>query len=147
MSENDIKILVKELQDKVKKSYLLVEASLNKLDPYDKNKFYSPDELEPYDALSDRFIRCVEICLKFFRAYEKMMFAVNSDTVRDILNQMEKLELISSTEIWMNMRNVRNKIVHDYLPTETKIMYDEIMGRFWNEFKNTKEKITDKNFD
>jgi len=26
------------------------------------------------------------------------------------------------------MRDVRNRIVHDYLPSETKQMYDDIMG-------------------
>ena len=113
----------------------LVQASLDKLASYDATRNYSSDESEPYDALSDRFIRAVEISLKFFRSYERLQFAEESDTLRDRLNRMEKLELISSVEQWFNMRDVRNRIVHDYLPNEIKQMYDDIMGPFALELK------------
>ena len=113
----------------------LVQASLDKLTSYDATRNYSSDESEPYDALSDRFIRAVEISLKFFRSYERLQFAEESDTLRDRLNRMEKLELISSVEQWFNMRDVRNRIVHDYLPNEIKQMYDDIMGPFAVELK------------
>jgi hypothetical protein len=113
----------------------LVQASLDKLTSYDATRNYSSDESEPYDALSDRFIRAVEISLKFFRSYERLQFAEESDTLRDRLNRMEKLELISSVEQWFNMRDVRNRIVHDYLPNEIKQMYDDIMGPFAAELK------------
>jgi len=113
----------------------LVQASLDKLTSYDATRNYSSDESEPYDALSDRFIRAVEIGLKFFRSYERLQFAEESDTLRDRLNRMEKLELISSVEQWFNMRDVRNRIVHDYLPNEIKQMYDDIMGPFATELK------------
>jgi hypothetical protein len=113
----------------------LVQASLGKLTPYDATRHYSASESEPYDALSDRFIRAVEISLKFFRSYERLQFAEESDTLRDRLNRMEKLELISSVEQWFNMREVRNRIVHDYLPNEVKHMYDDIMGPFAMELK------------
>jgi 4-alpha-glucanotransferase len=113
----------------------LVQASLVKLTPYEATRKYNSDESEPYDALSDRFIRAVEISLKFFRSYERLQFAEESDTLRDRLNRMEKLELISSVEQWFNMRDVRNRIMHDYLSNEIKQMYDDIMGPFALELK------------
>ncbi|MEI6515583.1 MAG: nucleotidyltransferase substrate binding protein [bacterium] len=113
----------------------LVQASLDKLASYDATRAYTANESEPYDALSDRFIRAVEISLRFFRSYERLQFAEESDTLRDRLNRMEKLELISSVEQWFNMRDVRNRIVHDYLPNEIKQMYDDIMGPFAVELK------------
>lgn len=115
---------------KVLDTIALVQASLNKLAPYEEARRYSADESEPYDALSDRFIRAVEVSLKFFRSYERLQFAEESDTLRDRLNRMEKLMLITSVERWFNMRDVRNRIVHDYLPNETKQMYDDVMGDF-----------------
>jgi len=43
---------------------------------------------------------------------------------------MEKLGIVSSVEIWFRMRDVRNRIVHDYVPGVVKQMYDDIMGTF-----------------
>jgi hypothetical protein len=100
---------------KVMDAMALVQASLNKLAPYEETRHYSADESEPYDALSDRFIRAVEVSLKFFRSYERLQFAEESDTLRDRLNRMEKLKVITSVERWFNMRDVRNRIVFDVL--------------------------------
>lgn len=112
---------------KIADATFLVEASLAKLVPYDSERTYTPDEREPYDALCDRFIRATEVTLKFFRSYERLQYAENSETLRDLLNRMAKLELITSVELWFRMRDVRNRIVHDYLPAQIKQMYDDIM--------------------
>jgi 4-alpha-glucanotransferase len=128
-------VVAKRELKKMLDTVALVQASLGKLAPYEETRNYGADESEPYDALSDRFIRAVEISLKFFRSYERLQFAEESDTLRDRLNRMEKLELVSSVEQWFNMRDVRNRIVHDYLPNEIKQMYDDIMGPFASELK------------
>lgn len=47
------------------KVYQLLRASVNKTTDFDSERNYSADELEPYDALSDRFIRTVELAIKF----------------------------------------------------------------------------------
>jgi hypothetical protein len=120
--------ITRQTRHKMLATIALVQASVRKLEPYDESHAYSADESEPYDAFSDRFIRAVEICLKFFQSYERLQFAEESDTLRDLLNRMEKLGLASSVELWFDMRDVRNRIVYDYLPGETKQMYDDIMG-------------------
>ena len=139
--KKDQQIITKASLNKAIDAISLVEASLNELKPFDKNKIYSPKEREPYDALSDRFIRAIEISLKYFRSYEKLMYGENSETLRDSLNRMGKLEIISSTILWLQMRDVRNRIVHDYLPEEIKDMYDEIMNAFGKELLRLKGKI------
>ena len=108
----------------------LVEASLRRVQRYDPSRSYTPDELEPYDALADRFVRIVEIALRFFRTYEMLHEAVASDTLRDRLHRMEKLGLISATSLWLDMRDVRNRIVHDYLPEQVAEMFGQITGPF-----------------
>lgn len=128
---------------KLESAIELIRASLGKLDTYDENRIYTADELEPYDALSDRFIRAVEMGIKFFRSYEMLQFAEQSDTLRDLLNRMEKTGMVSSVEIWFRMRDVRNRIVHDYLPQEIKAMYDDIMGYFSRELILCAEKARD----
>lgn len=141
MSDRDYRQLVENYRQKIEKSFFLVESSLEDLPSYELEKIYTPKELEPYDALADRFIRCVEVFLKFFKALEFYKFSVASDTIRDGLNVMEKLELITSTPLWMNMRNVRNRILHDYLPEQTKDMFDSIMGEFYSELAFSRKKI------
>jgi len=131
----DLMKLLEINRKKVVDALELVRASLNKLGPYDPQRDYTADEREPYDALCDRFIRAVEVNLKFFRTYEKVQFGEESDTLRDLLNRIEKVGLISSVELWFRMRDVRNRIVHDYLPEKVKEMYDDIMGVFGSELQ------------
>ncbi len=141
MSKIDQEIITKKSARKAIASINLVEASVETILPYEIGKIYSPKELEPYDALCDRFIRAVEISIKYMRSYEKYMYAENSDTLRDLLNRMEKLEWINSTIFWLRMRDVRNRIVHDYLPEELKDIYDTIIGEFGKELLHFKRKI------
>jgi len=68
------------------------------------------------------------------------MFGEDSDTLRDILNRMAKLELILSTELWLRMRDVRNRIVHDYLPEDIAEIYCVVTGDFGNELLALKNK-------
>ncbi|MGE5811694.1 MAG: HepT-like ribonuclease domain-containing protein [Ignavibacteria bacterium] len=62
-----------------------------------------------------------------------LLNAASSDTYRDLLLNMEKKKLISSLEIWIEMRDIRNRIVHEYLPNQVKNIYDLIMGQFKEE--------------
>ncbi|MCX6150748.1 MAG: nucleotidyltransferase substrate binding protein [Ignavibacteriales bacterium] len=139
--KNNYKILFENSKQKVISSIGLVEASLIGLEKYIINKKYNPKELEPYDALSDRFIRAVETCIKFFKTYEYYLYTFSSDTYRDLLLNMEKQKIISAVEIWVDMRDIRNRIVHDYLPYEIQNIYDLLMGAFKDELNNVKEKI------
>jgi uncharacterized protein YutE (UPF0331/DUF86 family) len=138
MSKDQRFITEKALKDAIN-AISLVEASLSDMAPFDARKNYTPKQREPYDALSDRFIRSVEISIKFFRCYEKLMYGENSDTLRDVLNKMEKLNLVSSVMLWMRMRDVRNRIVHDYLPEVIEEIYRSITGEFATELSNLRK--------
>jgi uncharacterized protein YutE (UPF0331/DUF86 family) len=133
-------IIVRLDRKKTLDTVSLVRASTDSCIPYDLHQEYTPKEREPYDALADRFVRAVEVSLKFMRSYERYMYAENSDTVRDLLNRMEKAGLITSSESWLRMRDVRNRIVHDYLPEDIKKIYDDIMGEMATELIRFSEK-------
>lgn len=140
MNDN-YKLLLDSSKRKTIQAIKLVKASLENLQPYESEKNYTPKELEPYDALSDRFIRAVESCIKFFKTYEYYLFAENSDTFRDLLMRMEKLNIITSVLIWIDMRDIRNRIVHDYLPNQIKEMYDLIMYHYNKELQHVEHKM------
>ena len=134
----DLELLAESNREKARRTIDLVVASLSEYRPFDPAATYTPKELEPYDALADRFVRAVECCLRYFRSHELREFAEQSDSTRSLLNRMEKLDLVSNTNLWLQMRNGRNRIVHDYLPEQTAQMYSEISGPYGKELQHVR---------
>lgn len=138
----DIDALRELNRDKALRTLELVAASLSEYEPFDPAINYTPKSLEPYDALADRFVRAIECCLRYFRSQEMLEFGEQSDTTRNLLNRMEKLGWVSDASLWLTMRNVRNRIVHDYLPDQTAQMYAEISGPYGSELMRLRTLIT-----
>jgi len=126
-------ILTRTALAKVVDGCAILEASLTSVAPFEATRVYSPKELEPYDALSDRFIRAVEVAIRFMRSLEKLEYGESSETLRDLLHRMEKLDLVSDAGLWLEMRDIRNRMVHDYLPEQRGAMFADILGPFGGE--------------
>ena len=127
---SDLELLADANREKARRTIDLFAASLSEYQPFDPVATYTTKALEPYDALADRFVRAVECCLRYFRSHELLEFAEQSDSTRSLLNRKEKLNLFSDATLWLQMHNVCNRIVHDYLPEQTAQMYSEISGRY-----------------
>jgi nucleotidyltransferase substrate binding protein (TIGR01987 family) len=123
-SQSPLHDLLAAAFDKVSKATSLYVHSARKAIPFDPERQYSPDELEPYDALVTRFERTIEVFLKLFRTIELFETAESGSTVRDCLGLMCKLGIIMDVEQWMEMREVRNRIAHDYVPDRIKGIYE-----------------------
>lgn len=115
--------------ENLKKGVRLLKASIEKFSPYDSEKRYTPLELEYYDSLSFRFEKSIELILNFFKGLEIFTNSKSSDTLRDRLLVMQKIELTDNVEFWMEARLLRNKIAHAYLPEQLKDIYDEILNK------------------
>ena len=121
---------------RMNKSFALVQDSITRLRPLEPAMLNNSLAMEPYDALTSRFERFTEIALnRFFRSVEIHQFSKSSDSLRDRLLMMQKFGLISSVEIWMEMRDFRNRIAHDYLPEQLAAMFNGIRDRFGPEMK------------
>ncbi len=116
-------------------------SSTSKFLPYDPARTYTPEEREYYDALCDRFLRAVEASLKFFRSYELMLFGENSESLRDLLNRMHKAGLISGAMQWFDMRELRNRIAHDYLPEQLQDLYRRIHAAALSDLQNLQKSL------
>jgi hypothetical protein len=127
--------LLADSQAKLRAALALVFASAAGYAPFALDRVYSPQEREPYDALSDRFLRAFESSLKFFRTWERVREAHASETFRDLLLRMEKVGLISGLATWIGLRDLRNRVVHDYLPEELAALYAAIIGEAVPEFR------------
>lgn len=136
--------LLSDSQAKLRASLELVFASAAGYTPFAPGRMYSPREREPYDALGDRFLRAFESSLKFFRTWERVREANVSDTFRDLLLRMEKVGLISDLATWIALRDLRNRVVHDYLPDELATLYAAIIGEAVPEFRRLDAAIADR---
>lgn len=115
-------------RDKLIAAMELLFASVDDYTGFDPNRNYTAKEREPFDALSDRYLRAFESSLKFFRTWERVREAAPSESFRDLLLRMEKLGFISDTGTWLLLRDVRNRISHEYLPGELEKIYATIVG-------------------
>lgn len=139
---NDLAAVAKAVRARTLAALDLVAASMARYQPYSARRQYSPEELEPYDALADRYMRAVEISIKCFRSYERLHYGESSDTYRDLLNRMHKLGLISGVALWLEMRDLRNRIVHDYLPERLEQLYDLMTRVHIPELLALKQRLT-----
>ena len=121
-------LILREFED-IKSAVNLLKASVGKYIPYNSEKIYAPNELECYDSLSFRFEKTIELMLNFFKGLEIFLYSTDSDTLRDRLLIMQKIELVDNIEFWMEARLLRNKIAHAYLPEELKDIYKDIINK------------------
>ncbi len=110
----------------LEKSLKLLENSLEKYEPFNPNVFYSYEDLEYYDSLSFRFEKAVEAVFYFFKTLEFYLYGEKSETYRKMLQKMEKLNLIKDLDIYMEMKMLRNKVVHTYMPEKLEEIYSNI---------------------
>lgn len=67
------------------------------------------------DLMGDKLFKLI---LEFIEeSTEKLAFI-------DILNRLEKLEVIESANIWLNLRLDRNRIAHDYVKNIDEVLED-----------------------
>ena len=67
--------------------------------------------MEPFDALTSRFEKATEMVLgQLAKAISLFEGAASQNTLRDRLIFLEKLGLIDSVDLWMSLREIRNRI-------------------------------------
>lgn len=83
--------------------------------------------LEVWESFVARFARVSDI---FVMKYLKTKIASENPafrgSIRDLLNEAEKLNLIESAEQWLNIRDLRNKATHDYAESELEAQLEEV---------------------
>ena len=136
-----IEPLLAASRDKLRAALDLLFASVDDYSGFDPVFPYTPKQCEPFDALSDRYLRAFESALKFFRTFERVREATPSDTWRDLLLRMAKLGFISGLETWLRMRDVRNRIAHEYLPEELARIYEAIVTEAARELRGLHGKL------
>ena len=141
MTSSDYEQLLAAAAQRYVDSAVMVEASLQRYQPFEIDRRYTPLELEPYDALCDRYLRSVEMAIRYFRTVERARLALNSESFRDLLGQVAKWGLISDVDLWFRMRDLRNRIAHDYLPEHLLRIYTAITTELGPELLRLRKRV------
>jgi hypothetical protein len=88
---------------------------------------YTADELEHFESLTGRFARLSDLIIqKIFRLIAQLDLD-NQGTIRDQINRAEKKGLIASAETFIEIRELRNNIDHEYDPTATFTLFHTVI--------------------
>lgn len=120
------KELICQAYEDLEDSMKLLEYSLSKYKPFNPEVVYTYEDLEYYDSLSFRYEKAVESIFSYFKTLELYLFGETSETLRKRLQKMEKVGLIENLELYMEIKVLRNKVVHAYLPEKLQEIYESI---------------------
>lgn len=89
---------------------------------------YEPEELESFESFTGRFARLSDILIqKIFRLVDELDLD-SQGTIRDRINRAEKKELIASSDVFVEIRMVRNDIAHEYLPEAIHDLFKKVLA-------------------
>jgi uncharacterized protein YutE (UPF0331/DUF86 family) len=107
-----------------------LEHSYAQCKQFSSNKTFSTAEYDALESLASRFARASDIIFqKVFRSID-IMELEEGGTLLDVLNRAEKKGLIESVEKVRLLRELRNKIAHEYV-------HDELLEIFKKVFEQT----------
>jgi hypothetical protein len=85
-------------------------------------------EKESWDGFVTRFARSSNLFLsKFIRAYVRLDDPAFDGSFRDQLNRAEKLGLIDSIDPWLEIRELRNVLVHEYSDSDLRKIFEKMI--------------------
>jgi len=68
----------------------------------------------------------------------------DSMSLIDVLDKLEKLEIIPNADKWIDFRNIRNKLTHEYPDNEEEIIEDiKLSLEFFKEIDDILNRIID----
>lgn len=131
-----------ELTRKYKKSLLRLSKSYNKIIKIDLNAidFEDDEKLEVLETFVSRFARSADYFLsKVIRARVLLEDPAYRGTLKAHLSELKKINFIENIDEWMIIRELRNRISHEYteeeLPNLIKALLEKTNTLFESESK------------
>ncbi len=88
----------------------------------------SEAEKEAWDGFVTRFARSSDLFLsKYIKAYVRADDPAFDGSFRDHLNRAEKLGLIDVLQPWLEIRELRNVLVHEYSDSDLKKIFEKMI--------------------
>lgn len=129
------------------KRLISASSKMQEFMPIDSYKALSEEQIEHIDQFLFRFTKLQDTMgEKLFKlALQLSGEEVKSKTFIDILNRLEELEIVQTNE-WLDLRNLRNNVAHEYPNQDTEIasninaIYDSL-GKIYQIFVQLKKLI------
>jgi hypothetical protein len=101
----------------------VLEYSYKKCKRTRTKKRYTIEEQDTFENLTSRFARLSDIIIqRIFKTIHSLDLD-DINTVRDSINLAEKKNLIKSAKEMIEIRELRNSIVHEYIPDVIRAIY------------------------
>lgn len=122
--------LEKSYKESLLKALAHLEYSFNKIQklPIDPAEL-DEESLETWESFTARLARVVNL---FTSKYVQTFVLINDPgfegSLRDFMNQAEKLQLVESADKWMIARGYRNITAHEYKEEDLKHFFKELIS-------------------
>jgi len=103
------------------------EYSMNACSSFNLELEFSETDLEKMEALTARFARLLDIYTQKILKTIDVLEGYGNGSLRDLLNRSAKSGIISNEIDLLHWRILRNEIAHDYIPTEQRRIFFEVM--------------------
>lgn len=141
MTEHMQLLLINEL-NLLKDAKEVLLYSFNKCSAIGIKETYEPEELESFESFTGRFARLSDILIqKIFRLVDELDLD-SQGTIRDRINRAEKKKLIVSSDVFVEIRMVRNDIAHEYLPEAIHGIFEKVLSLAPHLFDSVERTIT-----
>jgi hypothetical protein len=105
----------------------VLSYSYDKCKAFAMKESYSQEELDKLENLASRFARLNDIILQKIIRTIHVIDLDDVVTLRDSINLAEKKKIIEDAIVMIEMRELRNSIVHEYVPEVVKKVFCKSM--------------------
>lgn len=129
-------------------------SHLKKLLPIDEKKLraLTSDDYAYLDVMAVRYAKLQDLIGSkiFYRLLDAMVEPIENNRFLDVLAHLEKIGILDSVDFWIDLRNVRNFIAHEY-PEEPLLLVKNInilhscslkLLGFWEKLQTEIKKLT-----
>lgn len=87
---------------------------------------WNAEDYDAFEALTSRFARVSDMLLqKYFRALDTVEL-YDGGTLLDVLHRAEKRGLVSTADEFLEIRELRNEIAHEYATDDLKSLFASV---------------------
>ncbi len=119
--------LLKKNWNLLLRSLETLKISVEKAESMGKKAEYSFEEMETFDSLTSKFSRTSDIFTQKIIRSAWILLHEDPMPLIDVLNKAEKIELVSSADKLLEIRDLRNQIAHEYLPEAIPELVPDVM--------------------
>ena len=110
-------------------------------EPQGGKKEFDLEQRESFEALTSRFARASDILTQKVLKTLFILLQENTKTIIDVAKLLEKQTVLESADDLLNVRELRNQIAHEYLESNVKALFFDIL-RYVPEIKKIINNVT-----